>query len=61
MPASSSARLIADKLLAIGMRRPASKSRIVLFDTCALVANTFCDQFNHARAALHCSGDIRGT
>jgi hypothetical protein len=58
IPASSSARLIALRLLAIGTRRPASKSRSVLFDIWALAANSSWDQFSQARAALHCSGDI---
>jgi len=57
-PADSKARKIAIKLLAWGTRRPTSKYLIVLVDTRAIAAKLACDQFNHARAALHCSGDI---
>jgi hypothetical protein len=56
--ASSIARRMAAMLLAIGVRAPVSKSRTVLSDTLARLANSVCDHPNHARAARLCSGDM---
>src|SRR5579883_1329100 len=55
-PAISKARLIASRLLAIGVRLPFSKSRTVDSDTLARWAKSSCDQSSQPRAARLCSG-----
>jgi len=57
MPADSNAPRSAARLLAIGTRRPFSKSRTVLSETFARLASSSCDQSSHPRAARLCSGD----
>src|SRR5208337_2827425 len=58
MPPLSSARSMAVRLLAMGVRTPPSNDLTVLRPTLDFSANSPCDQFNHARAARHCSGAI---
>jgi hypothetical protein len=58
IPASSTARWIAVRLLAMGVRFPLSKSFTVLNPTLARSAKSFWDQPNHPRAARLCSGDM---
>src|SRR4051812_24946505 len=57
MPPASKARRMASRLLAIGVRRPFSKSLTVLKDTLAHLASSSCDQSSQPRAARLCAGD----
>jgi len=56
MPFAINARSIASRLLAIGVRRPFSKSRTVERETCARLARSSWLQSSHPRAARLCSG-----
>jgi hypothetical protein len=56
IPAASTARRIAAKLLGCGVFSALSKAATVRSDTLACLANSSRDHASHPRAARHCSG-----